>query len=535
MSSLTGENIIFVNILDVIDDGQIQVEGESPPDCVLTNDEFGILTWLPVSDLPQPPDPEPPAGYDAGRNISQELLDTGIIATLDDVEFAGVEIDGDYPYGLSVPTSGIECSGALGVKTGLVNVVGLGGGVPKFQIDGVSGTENQIITFDADDGLVFSSLGGGALTAGLNIDATKLTDNIVATLDDVDFDKVSTGTINCVGLGGGVPKFQIDGVSGTEKQIITFDADDGLKFGSIGGGGLLTAGTNINPTDLSNDIISVVTTPTFVGCVIQNIIDVNHLNFRPSVSSVPLVTIDSASPPTRRDGYLFVKKTNNQITYANPTGCLEFSYTPYIPPAPPSIDRGWSNKIDIDNAPQRLNSNIDNWIISDTATWLNEVLPAVGRSCIRLPFPSVVESSYRATLTFNSQITSTPTGGSLGNVGYLAVGIPGGVMVGKLTLTMDNNAGNPSFFPKRFTRTTYFLTEADGIKQIRFNSLGINSTNSILPQNNNALSVKTIDKFNLSYVGKTYVVVDIEATGSGDALPYATYKSSGAFSTTALL
>ena len=534
MSSLTGENIIFVNILDVIDDGQIQVEGESPPDCVLTNDEFGILTWLPVSDLPQPPDPEPPAGYDAGRNISQELLDTGIIATLDDVEFAGVEIDGDYPYGLSVPTSGIECSGALGVKTGLLNMVGLGGGVPKFQIDGVSGTEKQIITFDADDGLMFSSLGGGALTAGLNIDAPKLTDNIVATLAEVHFNKVSTGIINCFGLGGGVPKFQIDGVSGTEKQIITFDADDGLKFGSIGGGGLLTAGTNINPTDLSNDIISVVTTPTFVGCVIQNIIDVNHLNFKPSVSSVPLVTIDSASPPTRRDGYLFVKKTNNEITYANPTGCLEFSYAPYIPPPPPSIDRGWSNRIDIDNMPIRLNNNIDNWIISDTASWLNEVLPAVGRSCVRLPFPSVAESSYRATLTFNKLLTDT-TSTSITDVGYLAVGIPSGCMIGKLTLTMDNDALSSQFFPQRFRKATYFLTEADDIKQIRFNSFCVNSTNSFVPQNNNALAVKTIDKFELSYVGKTYVVVNIEATGQTDTLPYATYKSTGAFSTTALL
>ena len=530
MSSLTGENIIFVNILDVIDDGQIQVEGESPPDCVLTNDEFGVLTWLPVGDLPQPPDPEPPAGYDAGRNISQELLDTGIIATLDDVEFAGVEIDGDYPYGLSVPTSGIECSGALGVKTGLLNMVGLGGGVPKFQIDGVSGTEKQIITFDADDGLMFSSLGGGALTAGLNIDAPKLTDNIVATLAEVHFNKVSTGIINCFGLGGGVPKFQIDGVSGTEKQIITFDADDGLKFGSVGGGGLLTAGTNINPTDLSNDIISVVTTPTFVGCIIQNIIDVNHLNFRPSVSTVPLVTIDSASPPTRRDGFLFVKKSNNEITYNNPLDCLEFSYTPYIAPAPPAIDRGWSNKIDIDNDPQRINNNTSNWIVNDTASWF----PAEGTSCVRLPFPSVVEGNYRATLTFNKLLTDT-TSTSITDVGYLAVGIPSGCMIGKLTLTMDNDALSSQFFPQRFRKATYFLTEADDIKQIRFNSFCVNSTNSFVPQNNNALAVKTIDKFELSYVGKTYVVVNIEATGQTDTLPYATYKSTGAFSTTALL
>lgn len=289
MSSLTGENIIFVNILDVIDDGQIQVEGESPPDCVLTNNEFGILTWLPVGDLPQPPQPEPGAGYDAGRNISQELLDTGIIATLDDVEFAGVEIDGDYPYGLSVPTSGIECSGALGVKTGLLNMVGLGGGVPKFQIDGVSGAENQIITFDANDGLKFGSVGGdGLLTAGDNIDPAQLLTGVIAVEMTPSFRDVyisGSGIALNIPLGGIVcngvlgmsintidfydiidvrtgdlvkAHLEINGVKGTNNQIIVSNADGDIRWDTVDN--IYTPPTPPDPPDPDGFVVNFIET-----------------------------------------------------------------------------------------------------------------------------------------------------------------------------------------------------------------------------------------------------------------------------------
>lgn len=45
MSSLSGENEVELNILNIINNGQIQVDGESPPSQVLANDINGNLVW----------------------------------------------------------------------------------------------------------------------------------------------------------------------------------------------------------------------------------------------------------------------------------------------------------------------------------------------------------------------------------------------------------------------------------------------------------------------------------------------------------
>lgn len=437
-------------------------------------------------------------------------------------------------------------------------------------INGILPEPRNVLTFDENSEVIFGSYqdvghqytsGNDLLTIDNTLDVITMTkiptfDDVLITYNGSPFSLICEGhasfkksvVIPAIDLiynpdfSGLSPTILINGVAGASNEVLGYDANGKSRFvlfseispPSPPPHTLLTAGLNIDGSLLSTGVIATIDTPIFMGCVIKNIIDINHLNFRPNVSSVPMVSIDSAKPLTNKEGYLFVKRNNSEIVYSNPLECKEYPYQPYNPPAPPSTNYGWSNKIDIDNDPALLTKNTANWIIPDTAKWLNEILPAIGKSAIRLPFPSASQGNYRASLTFNNLLTDT-TSTSITNVGYLAIGIPSGAMVGKLTLTMDNHDLATNFFPDRFTKTSYFLTESDGIRQIRFNSFGVNSTNSFLPQNNNAIAVKTIEKFELSYVGKSYVIVNIEATGQTDALPYATYKTSGAFSTTALI
>ena len=168
----------------------------------------------------------------------------------------------------------------------------------QITLNGVFGKADQVMVSD-DRGILtwktISDAGGGdkPYSAGLNIDAEKLSQYIIATTDrPVFFDMVITGSIpfavdirngglnvggqtgifcagiNFTGLNASpesTPYITINGVAGKTGQIIKCINDDGkIAFANGGGeGGLFTAGNDINADELEKGVIAVVEQPTF--------------------------------------------------------------------------------------------------------------------------------------------------------------------------------------------------------------------------------------------------------------------------------